>query len=88
MRLARLFRAVPPPPFFFARGARLGRAANCFLSFLWIWRRPGFRFLSPPLKNEDLSVPISVNFLLGTVIAGVWSSWKAPAGPREVAPAP
>lgn len=40
-------------------------------------------FSSPPLKNEDLSVPISVNFLSGTVTAGVWSSWKALAGPER-----
>lgn len=40
-------------------------------------------FFFPPLKNEDLSVPISVNFLLGTVIVGVWSSWNALAGPER-----
>ncbi|XP_007462900.1 PREDICTED: uncharacterized protein LOC103068823 [Lipotes vexillifer] len=38
----------------------------------------------PSPQNEDLSVPISVNFLLGTVIAGVWSSWKALAGPESL----
>lgn len=42
---------------------------------------PVLGVLNPLLKNEDLSVAFSVNFLLGTVIAGVWSSWKAMAGP-------
>lgn len=39
-------------------------------------------FLSPPLKNGDLSVPISGNFRLGVVSAGVWSGWKVLAGPK------
>lgn len=41
----------PPSPISFARGAQLGRAANGFRSLLGMRRLPGFRFLSPPLRN-------------------------------------
>lgn len=73
-----------PLPVAFAPGAQLGRAAEAFLSFLGMRGLPGFGFLSPPVRNGDLSVLISAKARLGTVIAGVWSSREAPAGPESL----
>lgn len=82
---AYLFRVNhPPAPISFARGAQLGRAADGFLSLLGMRRLPGFGFLSPPLRNGDLSVLISAKARSGMVIAGVWSSREAPAGPESL----
>lgn len=36
------------------------------------------------MRNGDLSVLISAKARLGTVIAGVWSSREAPAGPESL----
>ena len=61
--------------FFFCAGHKSRRRDYWFLIFIGeCGYCPVLDVFNPPVKNEDLSVAINVNFLLGMVIAGVWSS--------------
>lgn len=75
---------VNPFFFFFCAGRTSRTRGEWFPVHCGCGDCEGLGVFHPPLKNEDLSVALSVNFLLGMVSAGVWSTSTAMAGPQRL----